>query len=250
MKGSDPDHPALSSVITADGSATLYSACYAQTFASRRGALTESRQVFLENSGVAARFGARLGAGTDTVRVLEVGFGTGLNFFVTAQACLQTPGARLDYTALEQTLLDAATVGGLGYAAQVGEIAEAYVSWRDGVQATDGAQVFEHKSDHAAVRLELLLGEATTQTLPTGTFHAVYHDAFSPEVNPELWTEAFLAHLTAALLPGGTLVSYCVQGAVRRRLQGLGLEVGKRPGPAGGKREVLVAHRPARNPGS
>ncbi len=98
------------------------------------------------------------------------------------------------------------------------------------------------------VRLELLLGEASAQPLPKGSVHAVYHDAFSPEVNPELWTEDFLGKLVAALKPGGTLVSYCVQGAVQRRLEALGTEVAKRPGPKGGKREVLTAHKPAREP--
>ena len=45
------------------------------------------------------------------------------------------------------------------------------------------------------------------------------------------------------LRPGAALSSYCVQGAVRRRLQALGLQVEKRPG-LGKKREVLVARKP------
>lgn len=221
---------------TRDGSATLYSARYAQAYASEHGALSEARWVFLEGSGV----NERLAAG-GTVRVLEVGFGTGLNFFVTAAACLQNPVARLHYTALEHTLLDATTVRGLGYAPLVGGVVEDYLGWREGV-VDAGQLTFET----GRVRLELPLGEAHEQALPLETFNAVYHDAFSPEVNPELWTESFLETLAAALTPGGALVSYCVQGAVRRRLAALGLEVAKRPGPAGGKREVLFARRPNR----
>ena len=222
--------------LTGDGSATLYSERYAQTFASERGALSEARSVFLEGSGVATR----LAAG-ETLRVLEVGFGTGLNFFVTAAACPINPAARLDYTALEHTLLDAATVRGLGYDKLLAsEFVEAYLTWREAL-VSSGTCVFETEQ----VRLTLLLGEATAQTLPVGAFHSVYHDAFSPAVNPELWTNTFLAKLTAALRPSGTLVSYCVQGAVRRQLAALGLTVTKRPGPTGGKREVLFAQRPA-----
>ena len=226
-------------VLTDDGSATLYSEAYAQPFASARGALSEACGVFLEGSGV----GAELRAGA-SVRVLEVGFGTGLNFFVTAGACLAQPGARLHYSALERTLLRAEMVAALGYAPA--EVVAPYLEWRSGLgePPAPGRHLFETE----VVRLELLLGDAPTQVLPTGVFGAIYHDAFSPAVNPELWTEDFLGALVAALAPGGVLVSYCVQGAVRRRLQALGLLVHKRPGPPGGKREVLAAHKPSKSP--
>lgn len=222
---------------TRDGSATLYSARYAQPYASEHGALSEARGVFLEGSGVAGR----LAAGR-TARVLEVGFGTGLNFFVTAAACLENVAARLDYTALEHTLLNAPTVRELGYGPLVGGVVEDYLVWRESVAGFPGRHLFKTER----VRLELVVGEALEQTLPLETFGAVYHDAFSPEVNPELWTESFLEGLVGALAPGGALVSYCVQGRVRRRLEALGLRVAKRPGPPGGKREVLAAHKPAR----
>ena len=227
--------PPLRRVVTADGSATLYSGRYAQPFASARGALSEAQHVFLAGSGIEAR----LAAG-EQLRVLEVGFGTGLNFFVTAQACEAHPNARLDYTALEHTLPDAETVAQLGYGALLGaEVVGAYLEWRAGFDPAPGSCVFEW----GRVRLELLLGDAAAQPLPARPVDAVYHDAFSPAVNPELWTEAFLARLVGTLAEGGVIASYCVQGAVRRRLGALGLEVHKRPGPPGGKREVLVARR-------
>lgn len=231
----NPHEPGVRRVLTGDGSATLYSERFAQTFASSRGALSEARTVFLAGSGV----GAALGAGA-AVRVLEVGFGTGLNFFVTAAACLAQPAARLRYGALEHTLLRAETVAALGYAPA--EVVAPYLAWRESLDEplAPGPYVFEA----GAVRLELRLGDAPAQALPAGAFDAVYHDAFSPEVNPELWTKGFLGALAAALAPGGVLVSYCVQGAVRRRLEALGLRVHKRPGPPGGKREVLAAHKP------
>ena len=237
MNADPPSHQIVQRVVTADGSATLYSERYAQPFASVRGALSEAQGVFLSGSGV----GARLAAG-EHVRVLEVGFGTGLNFFVTAQACLKHPDARLEYTALEHTLLDAETVAQLGYGALADEaLVAVYLEWRAalGVAPAPGSYVFER----GRVRLELLLGDATMQPLVGGDVAAVYHDAFSPAVNPELWTEAFLARLAGALCAGGVIVSYCVQGAVRRRLEALGLVVSKRPGPPGGKREVLVARQ-------
>jgi hypothetical protein len=75
---------------------------------------------------------------------------------------------------------------------------------------------------------------------------AVYLDPFSPAVNPDAWTPDVLAALARRLRPGGVLASYTVAGHVRRALAAAGLEVAKVPGPVGGKREVLRAHRPER----
>jgi len=91
-------------LVTADGSRTLRSSAHGQTFKSRLGALTESRSVFLEGSGVAARL-----AGGEPTRLLEIGFGTGLNFLVTAEAA-RVAGTKLHYVAVEVDLLPAATL--------------------------------------------------------------------------------------------------------------------------------------------
>lgn len=223
---------------TADGSRTLYSSRYRQTYHSDKGAVTEAKHVFLDASGAAAR----LERGCET-RVLEVGFGTGLNFFLTADLALRC-GAGLEYTALERELLPAELVASLDYAAHlsVPPLLERYVVWRGDLPRTaNKPYTFSFRSD---VRLTLLIGEATEQPLPMAAFHAVYHDAFSPDANPELWDEAFFETLKRALKPNGTLSTYSVKGEVRRRLQRLGFRVDKRPGPPGGKREMLVALNP------
>ncbi|MCA9134786.1 MAG: hypothetical protein KDA45_16575, partial [Planctomycetales bacterium] len=72
-------------------------------------------------------------------------------------------------------------------------------------------------------------------------FNAIYFDPFSPETNPELWTESVFRQAADALAPGGSFTSYCVKSAVRRQLQAAGLKVTRLPGPLGGKREVLLA---------
>lgn len=219
---------------TADGSKTLYSETYAQTFHSHNGALAEARHVFLEGSGVAARLAAK-----QPVRVLEVGFGTGLNFLLSADLALER-GSSLHYCALERELLPASTVERLGYRDHLthGELADSLL------RALEDARSGQRIAVAPGVTLELLLGEATAQRLPAAGFDAIYQDAFSPDANPELWAEPFLRGLYDALRPGGVLSSYCVKGAVRRALQGLGFVALRRPGPPGGKREMLVAHKP------
>jgi len=82
-------------VLTKDGSSTLFSTVYGQTFHSIHGALTESRHVFLDSSGTATRLRER-----QKTDILEIGLGAGLNFLLTADLALKH-GTQLNYTAFE-----------------------------------------------------------------------------------------------------------------------------------------------------
>lgn len=222
---------------TGDGSLTLHSQRYAESYRSRHGALSEARHVFLEASGVLERL--RDGRPTS---VLEVGFGTGLNFLVTAAAAGETP---LDYTALENDLPPAAALSALGYERLLpsSRLPAELLAWLEslGRPATVGTHLGRFG---VGIRLELVIGDAHGYDSGGRTFDAVYLDPFSPKVNPRLWTGEFLARTFAALRPGGRLVSYSVSGEVRRALARAGADVRKLPGPAGGKREMLVAQAP------
>lgn len=225
---------------TADGSHTLFSAVYGQTYHSTNGALVEAEHVFLRGAGVEAR----LKAGRPT-RLLEVGFGAGLNFWATVR-CSFAHSGRLDYVALEKNLLPAETLAQLDYGTLLGgEVADLWQRFLElplfsPAGHPPGEAIWEASPQ---LWLTLVIGEATTAPLPPGGYHAVYLDAFSPDVNPELWTPEFLARLFAVLEPGGKLATYSVRGSVRRALQSVGFVVGKQPGPPG-KREMLVATRP------
>ncbi|MCB0214680.1 MAG: tRNA (5-methylaminomethyl-2-thiouridine)(34)-methyltransferase MnmD [Anaerolineae bacterium] len=221
---------------TGDGSDTLYSAAYDETFHSTFGALTETEHVFLRATGVAQHL-----AGGQPARVLEVGFGTGLNFWVTAHHSLMT-GTPLDYVSLEKYLLPVATLARLNHGdlpAVAQEIRQAFLEWRANLPDPLPAAPLQWRFGDG-IRLELVIGDAVTVPIPSRDYHAVYQDAFSPEKNPELWTQEFFARLFGLLRPGGKLATYSVKGEVRRRLAAVGFQVHKQPGPPG-KREILVA---------
>lgn len=222
---------------TEDGTDTLFSPEYNQTYHSTFGALTESEHVFLQSSGVAARLQA--GKATD---ILEVGFGTGLNFWLTAQRAKENQ-ARLHYVALEQYLLSTSTLRQLNHdqlPKSAAQVRTAFLGWREQLPASDSGRHQWQYDEYG--QLELILGDATQVEIPAHQFHAIYHDAFSPEANPALWTADFFVRLYDRLQPGGTLATYSVKGTVRRALQQVGFQVEKQPGPPG-KREILVARR-------
>ncbi len=245
--------------VTEDGSRTLFDVAANQTLHSMHGAVSEARHVYLQASGVRAR----LEAGLDTT-VIEVGLGTGLNLLLTLDAAVAT-GARVTYRALERTLLTTDVVASMRWGEHL-EHPELVDAWLEVLEMLHrGAGKTQGEGPRKPYRmlcplpsdgiLEVAFGDATDtdgapwgaarDLLARGEAHAIYHDAFSPEASPTLWSEGFLSACAAALAPGGTWVSYSVAGSVRRALATAGLEVHKEPGPPGGKRDMLRAVRPA-----
>ena len=74
-------------------------------------------------------------------------------------------------------------------------------------------------------------------------FDVIYFDAFAPESQPELWTEALLQKMYDALKPAGVLTTYCAKGVVKITLKKVGFEIEALPGPPG-KREMTRAVKP------
>jgi tRNA U34 5-methylaminomethyl-2-thiouridine-forming methyltransferase MnmC len=260
-------------VRTEDGSLTLHSPRFGQTFRSRHGAQQEARHVFVEGAGV----GDRLRAGLPT-RVLEVGLGAATNLGQTASLAFAS-GTPVHYVAIEREPLPPAAWRALGFGTPAAS-ADGTPASPDGATpaaSADGTPAASADGTPAAftaawlaaivtwsqqpltaprrlsvgpMSVDVWLGEAAE--LVTGRafadlhhVDAIYLDPFSPEVDPRAWTAEVLTALAGRLKPGGVLATYSVQGAVRRGLQAAGLEVTKQPGPPGGKREVLRAVRPA-----
>ena len=238
---------------TADGSKTLYSTAYEQTFHSDKGALAEAQHVFIQGSALLLRLRSQT-----RVRVLEVGFGAGLNFLLSAQAAA-AHDTTLEYYALEKTLLSREVLEPLDYhqLPADSDMWQHFLGWRQHLNLKQVMIRSAHAFDWRNVHLKLLLGDARDRILDLGhvvradlddaasAYHnlidVVYHDAFSFDANSELWSEAFLRHLYSVLVPGGVLATYSVKGVVRKRLAAVGFQVDKLPGPVGGKREMLIA---------
>ena len=226
---------------TADGSPTLFSERYNESFHSKFGAATESRYVFLETSGVAQR----LGSGQPT-RILEIGFGLGLNALLSLDAAIKS-NTTLSYHAFEHDygicelnqridfaqLLDRPALAGV-LQEELGKVYKQWVSEPELPRSSTSIH-FTHNA-----QLNLHWADAARDSLPEGPFNAIYLDAFSPDNNPECWTVEFFDRLRPLMATDAKLSTYCAKGDVRRALIASGFVVKKLPGPPG-KREIMVA---------
>lgn len=217
----------LTFAVTSDGSKTLFNPLVGEHYHSRHGALQESKHVFLD-SGLKyfLKNGAR------SVNVLEVGFGTGLNFLVSADYCGSSQ-IRLNYTGIESYPLDEELIFNTGY--------ESYLApstWDNFKTIYKQAKLQPVKMDqHSQLTVactELLHFESDQQ------FDVLYFDAFAEIHQPEMWNEASLSHITAFLRPRGVFVTYAITGNLKRTMKSLGFSIEKAPG-APGKREMLRA---------
>ncbi|MBB5395540.1 tRNA (5-methylaminomethyl-2-thiouridine)(34)-methyltransferase MnmD [Mucilaginibacter sp. AK015] len=226
----DPSVSHLQIVPTADGSNTIYNAVVGENYHSRNGALQESRHVFVE-AGL-QYFLKNSGTGDKAVSVLEVGFGTGLNFLLTADFCTQQQ-ISLRYTGIEAYPLTNEMVGQTGY--------NQYVPapiWQGFLQNYDASLQGTVQLNHD-VQLHIaacsLLGFSSA-----AEYDVIYFDAFAAAHQPEMWSQEAIAHTLNFLKPGGIFVTYAITGNLKRIIKALGLKVQKVPG-APGKREMLRA---------
>lgn len=217
---------------TADGSVTLSRKDKQQTYHSRHGAVTESTEVFLGNSDVQDRLQRQLPTG-----VLEIGFGSGLNFILTAH-CAQNNNSRLTYYGCENLLPPVKVMQQLlQHNTEQCEVEiERLCAAITDCQTNEPLPVNDHTTLH------LLVGDAMAMPFPKDTFHAVYLDAFSQSEDPTFWQPPFLKKLHQSLRCEGTLATYSVNRQFRNALEEAGFVWKKLPGPAG-KREVIVATR-------
>ncbi|MFN5323870.1 MAG: tRNA (5-methylaminomethyl-2-thiouridine)(34)-methyltransferase MnmD [Bacteroidota bacterium] len=209
-------------ILTADGSHSVYCVDTDETYHSKHGAMQESVHVFIRN-GL-----DEVLAQTNAPRILEIGFGTGLNALLTLSR-MEECSATCDYVAIEKFPLDAALVEPLDFIpSRKQEFMKLHL-------ATDELQL------QGRMRLRKVKTDFR-DPMPTieGGFQLVYFDAFSPTKQPELWTETIFTNIRNVCAPGAILVTYCSKGEVRRSMQAAGWKVTKLPGPKG-KREMVRA---------
>ena len=219
---------------TGDGSHSLLNVAMDETYHSRHGALRESEHVFIRH-GLHHWIDQHPTA--TAVRILEVGFGTGLNAILTVREARQHPNLSFHYTTLEPHPLDEEIIDSLNYLALLNDTTLAphfaalhRAPWEIDQPLLDNFVL--HKT------------ESTLQDFPLmpNAYDLVYFDAFAPNKQPELWTLPVLQRVATLMAPGAVFVTYSAKGQLKRDLKVLGLTVETLEGPPG-KAEMVRARK-------
>lgn len=213
---------------TADGSNTLYNETIGEHYHSRHGAVQESQHVFITAGLKKAIENNPL----QPISILEVGFGTGLNYLLSLSYCLEND-ITLAYTGIEAFPITKEELLLTNY----GQYVPAQV-W-DSLTGNYEEAIAHSLQLFPTQQLEIAQTTLTEFKTPE-RFDVIYFDAFSVQHQPEMWTDEILAHTCSFLKPGGLFVTYAITGNLKRAVKKAGLTVEKLPG-APGKREMLRA---------
>ncbi|CAL2057454.1 tRNA (5-methylaminomethyl-2-thiouridine)(34)-methyltransferase MnmD [Tenacibaculum sp. 190524A05c] len=209
-------------IITSDGSTTIHIPAWNEQYHSKHGAIQEAYHVFIKHG---LEFVAQ-----DQLSIMEIGFGTGLNCFIT----YLESDKEIDYVGVEAYPVDEKEIKKLNYVSELkaekkSEIFNKMhgISWEEKHKIGDKFQLEKRQQFFKDIK-------------DKDTFHLIYFDAFGARVQPELWTEEIFSIMFDALKNEGVLVTYAAKGSVRRAMEAVGFTVERLPGPPG-KREMLRA---------
>ena len=209
-------------ITTKDGSKSLYLPEMNETYHSKFGAKTESEHVFIQ---AGYRYLSR-----PDIRILEIGFGTGLNVLLTWHEQTLNP-KKIYYESLEKYPLPDAVLKDINnfeneaMSAFFNQIHQA--PWNKAWALNPNFILYKNHVDIQHFK-------------PKSDFDLIYFDAFAPNKQPEMWTLEIFQKMYDALTESGVLVTYSAKGSVRRTMQAAGFTVERIPGPPG-KREMLRA---------
>lgn len=197
--------------------------------------LAESKYVFLNSNEVISRIES---SAPSLFTIAETGFGTGLNFLMTAHEWLKQPSAgQLSFLTTEK------------YPLTTTDLAQALANWPQFFDLTEellkqypsNSSGFHHLYfADKRIKLTLMLGDAAESFSRLGAkVDAWYLDGFAPSKNPDMWSPELFEQISRLSKPGTTFATFTAAGIVKRGLRDVGFDVRKQKG-FGRKREMLV----------
>jgi tRNA U34 5-methylaminomethyl-2-thiouridine-forming methyltransferase MnmC len=212
---------------TQDGSTTIHIKEWNENYHSKHGAIQEAKHVFIKN-GLAL-------LPNKSISILEIGFGTGLNAFITYLEA-QKFGQTIDYVGVEAYPITEHEIRSMNYLSEL--------------DALDLKDIFDkmhsvnwEEKNNLSGNFSLTKRKQLFQDIDDlEKFDLIYFDAFGYRVQPELWSTAIFEKMYKALKPNSILVTYAARGVVKRSMIEVGFTVEKLAGPPG-KREMFRARK-------
>ncbi|OQY92519.1 MAG: hypothetical protein B6D37_14600 [Sphingobacteriales bacterium UTBCD1] len=221
-------------ILTEDGSHSILIPGLNVTYHSMHGSIRESMHVFIESGMV---FYLK-GHSNQTIRIFEMGLGTGLNALLTYIGS-EKRGLKVYYNAVELFPLSEDEIQMLNYCEQIGSGDLKHIfkfihscAWEKSINLSPFFTLHKTKINLINFKPEK----------PHQSFDLIFFDAFDPKVQPELWSTEIFGKMFSILKENGILVTYSSKGDVRRAMRSAGFSVEKIPGPKG-KREIVRARK-------
>ena len=212
-------------IITNDGSTTIHIPDWNENYHSTHGAIQEAKHVFIKN-------GLDLFHNQNSISILEIGFGTGLNAFITFLETLNKE--EVNYEGVEAYPVALDEVKQMNYVSELQ--ANQYQEIFDKMHTCD----WESKQIIAENFLLTKRKQFFQDIEDKSKYNLIYFDAFGFPLQPELWSETIFKKMYDALLPNGVLVTYACRSVIKNAMLSVGFSIEKLPG-APGKREMLRA---------
>lgn len=215
-------------ITTADGSKTIHIEDWNEQYHSKHGAIQEAQHVFIKEG--LQHYSAK--NKSTSVDVLEIGFGTGLNAFLTLLEA-DNIKSKINYVGVEAYPVSMDDINQLNYVELISAENETVfnklhtVSWEKEHEITSKFKLQKRQQFFSEIK-------------DNNAFDLIYFDAFGARVQPELWSKSIFETMYKALKPNGVLVTYAAIGEVKRNMKALGFMVERLKGPPG-KRHMLRA---------
>jgi len=215
-------------ITTADGSKTIHIEDWNEQYHSKHGAIQEAQHVFIKEG--LQHYSAN--NKSTSIDILEIGFGTGLNAFLTLLEA-DNIKSKINYVGVEAYPVSMDDISQLNYADLISADNETVfnklhkVSWEKEYEITSKFKLQKRQQFFSEIK-------------DNNAFDLIYFDAFGARVQPELWSKSIFKKMYKALKPNGVLVTYAAIGEVKRNMKTLGFMVERLKGPPG-KRHMLRA---------
>ena len=212
---------------TGDGSHSILSEKFGVTYHSKHGAIQETQHVFIKH-GLKSKLET-----SDSISILEIGFGTGLNALMTLLE-IENHSVHINYHTYEAFPISIETARQLNYSNLLGTGSDLFLKMHE---------IDFEKEHHISKNFSFTKYKKSFETIHfKNQFDIIYFDAYGPGQQPELWGKPLLQKMYAALKNDGILTTYCAQGAFKRNLKAVGFNVQAVPGPPG-KREMTIGQK-------
>lgn len=212
---------------TSDGSTSILLPEWNETYHSKFGAIQEAKHVFIKN-------GLSLFQG-QSVSILEIGFGTGLNAFITYLEAKDL-GQKIEYTGIEAYPVSEEDASKMNYVSELNAEKDKAIflkmhqsEWNEKVFLAPNFLLEKQN-----IKFQEIADE--------NKYDLIYFDAFGYRVQPELWNLEIFQIMFKALKREGILVTYACRSSIKKAMVEAGFAVEKLAGPPG-KREMLRARK-------